>query len=343
MTIIRVITKDSGVGLRKDLGIIKNILSSMPGLTIESVYIDPALSKINEYNNFLQRNKRKLPPAVSRLLSSFELYFSTLRQCSNVDINIFLENIEPQFLAKASFNILIPNQEWTNDGSFNYLPWIDLALCKTEHSQKIFQPLCKDVIYTSFTSEDKKNDELTQDYNLLFHLAGGSLQKGTAKLVDAWSKRPDWPLLKIIQHPKNQMKISYDNISYISGFVDDDALNSIQKSHGCHLCLSEAEGFGHSIVEAMSAEALVMTTNAPPMNEIINESRGLVVDFEHSAPQRLGRKYIVSDCALEAKIDELLGMSTSDKRLKGRNARQWFLENDDFFKNKLIEVIGQLL
>ncbi len=343
MKTVRIITKDSGVGLRKDLTLIKNVLSTIPGLVVESIYINPELSKYSEYDRFLQRNKRKLPSAVSRLLSSVELYLNSVKQYSNADINIFLENIEPPFLTKAHFNILIPNQEWSNDGTFNYLPWIDLVVCKTFHAQTIFNSLARDVIYTSFTSDDKNNPELTQDYDLLFHLAGGSLQKGTTKLIDVWSKHPSWPTLKIIQHPKNQMQVDSENISYYSSFVDDDALNNIQNTHGCHLCLSEAEGFGHSIVEAMSAEALVMTTNAPPMNELINESRGLVVDFEHSSPQRLGIKYIVSNSALETKIDELLGMSTLDKQLKGRYARQWFLENDLFFKRKLIEVISQLL
>ncbi|MES2199112.1 MAG: glycosyltransferase [Chlamydiota bacterium] len=63
-------------------------------------------------------------------------------------------------------------------------------------------------------------------------------------------------------------------------------LRKIQNKTGIHLCPSEVEGFGHCIFEALSTGAVVITTDAPPMNEFIKDPRCLV-PFSHSAPTHL--------------------------------------------------------
>jgi hypothetical protein len=46
---------------------------------------------------------------------------------------------------------------------------------------------------------------------------------------------------------------------------------------GVHLCPSLAEGFGHTINQARSISGLIITTDAPPMNELIDETCGILV------------------------------------------------------------------
>ena len=120
---------------------------------------------------------------------------------------IFFQSIEPSLIKSADVNILIPNQEWVSDETYNFLPWIDLVICKTRYAENIFSPLVKEVSYTSFTSDDIKDKTVLPNYNSFFHLAGGSLQKGTVKLIDVWSNNTDWPTLNVIQNPKNQLNI----------------------------------------------------------------------------------------------------------------------------------------
>ena len=56
----------------------------------------------------------------------------------------------------------------------------------------------------------------------------------------------------------------------------------------------------------MSTKALTLTTNAPPMNELITPERGLLVNYHNTKPQRLGTNYYVDPQNLEEKIEEVL-------------------------------------
>jgi hypothetical protein len=42
-----------------------------------------------------------------------------------------------------------------------------------------------------------------------------------------------------------------------------------QSEHPIHICASEREGFGHYLNEARAAGALIITTDHPPMNELV--------------------------------------------------------------------------
>ncbi|EQD67759.1 glycosyltransferase, partial [mine drainage metagenome] len=56
------------------------------------------------------------------------------------------------------------------------------------------------------------------------------------------------------------------NIEHRIDYLDDAALQRLQNAHWFHLCPSETEGYGHYLVEAMGIGAVVLTTDAAPMN-----------------------------------------------------------------------------
>lgn len=182
-----------------------------------------------------------------------------------------------------------------------------------------------------------------KDYNQFFHLAGsGSLQKGTKTLINVWSRHPEWPNLTIRQKQQS-FHIAAPNINYVTHFLDDKHLRQYQNRLGVHLCPSEAEGFGHYIVEAMSTYGVVITTDAPPMNELITPERGRLANYTHTQSQRLGTNYYVDAEDLEIKIEELLAMDNNQKKELGENARNWYLENDKFFRRRLVEFLRNLV
>jgi hypothetical protein len=59
--------------------------------------------------------------------------------------------------------------------------------------------------------------------------------------------------------------------------VADEKIVEIQNSHLFHLCLSEYEGYGHALHESLGVGAVMITTDASPMNEYLEESRAFLV------------------------------------------------------------------
>jgi glycosyltransferase involved in cell wall biosynthesis len=261
------------------------------------------------------------------------------------DVNIFLEDISPGFFKCARVNTFIPNPEWFRKYQHRYLAGIDVVLCKTRSAQETFRALGSDTQFISFTSEDRLDTtrEIAKPIGFL-HVAGRSWQKGTRPLIDLWLQHPEWPVLTVVQNAKTYGQsgvkaVAAPNIIHVLERLDDTALRAHQNTIGIHLCPSEAEGFGHCIAEAMSCRALVLTTNAPPMNELITADRGILVNYNKTGKQRSGANYYVDPVDLERKIEGIMRMDQASKQLMGQRARDWYVENDRFFRRQLIEAL----
>jgi hypothetical protein len=92
----------------------------------------------------------------------------------------------------------------------------------------------------------------------------------------------------------------------------------------------------------MSCEAVVLTTDGPPMNEIVTPERGVVVPVHHTEPRHLGVKFHVESVALENSIEQLMAMSDSNKEKLGQTARAWFLDNDAAFEARFASTVNEL-
>jgi hypothetical protein len=118
---------------------------------------------------------------------------------------------------------------------------------------------------------------------------------------------------------------------------------ALQNSAHFHLCCSEAEGFGHYIMESMSCRAVTFTTNAPPMNELIQPERGILVDHLPETPvMNLSHRYLFNPESLEEMVEKARKLDAPTIAQIGSNARAFFLENDQFFRKRFLEVIGSL-
>jgi glycosyltransferase involved in cell wall biosynthesis len=265
------------------------------------------------------------------------------------DINVFLEDISPGFFKYARVNTFIPNPEWFKKYQHRYLAGIDVVLCKTRSAQEIFRALGIDTRFISFTSEDRlyTTDDRAKQIGFL-HVAGRSWQKGTKPLIDLWLQHPAWPLLTVVQSAKtySQSRVKHvdaPNIKHVLERLNDAALRELQNTIGIHLCPSEAEGFGHCIAEAMSCGAVALTTNAPPMNELITPKRGILVNYHKTRRQRSGANYYVDPVDLERKIEDIILMDQASKQQLGQRARAWYEENDRAFRTKLVETLEDTL
>lgn len=265
------------------------------------------------------------------------------------DINLFLEDISPAFFRFARVNAFIPNPEWFKRYQRLYLRGIDVVLCKTRGAQEVFDTLGCRTRLIGFTSADRREStgrHIPQPGFL--HIAGRSWQKGTGALIAAWLRHPEWPLLTVVQNAKTYAQarvkaVAASNIRHLLQHLDDAALMALQNTYTLHLCPSEAEGFGHCIAEAMSCSAVTLTTDAPPMNELITPERGILVSYRHMKKQRVGANYYVDPIDLELKIQAMLALDEASKRTLGQRARVWFEANDLAFRTQLVGALEEAL
>ena len=90
-----------------------------------------------------------------------------------------------------------------------------------------------------------------------------------------------------------------------------DAIKVYENMCGIHLCPSETEGFGHYIMEALSAGAVVVTTDAPPMNEFVTDAAAWQAS-NRSEPWGLATNYFVDPAKLEETVNALMQLPVSE-------------------------------
>ena len=156
-------------------------------------------------------------------------------------------------------------------------------------------------------------------------------------------RKPEWPLLTVIQRaPLNLPPTMPANLRLITEYLDDDALRVLQNRHAFHLCPSETEGFGHHLVEGMSVGAITLTTDAPPMNEMVAADCGVLVASGHTGTQRLATTYFVDPISLEAGVERMLALGVEERRTRSEAARAWWEANDHAFRQRLADAVAAL-
>lgn len=255
------------------------------------------------------------------------------------DAALHLERVSPWWHRRARLHFLIPNQERFPERHLPRLRLIDHILCKSQHAAEIFSKVHPSVHVMAFTSEDRLLPGRDPDYGRFFHLAGRSTLKNTSRLLSLWESHPEWPVLTLVQHPSNAPATVPPNVNLVSRYLPDAELRELQNGCGVHLCPSLSEGWGHYIAEAMSCRAVVLTTDAPPMNELIAPDRGILVPYARSEARHLGRNYDVDPAQLESAIASLISRPAAEKKQLGAAARHWFEANERRFHDNLARIL----
>ena len=251
---------------------------------------------------------------------------------SKADINIFIELFDPRFLSTAKKNYIIPNQEWYYDAWRKYIPSFDLILCKTKLAEQRFSMAGGKCMFTSFTSFDHYLP-IIKKKNIL-HTSNNSKTKGTKKIIEIYNRFPDLPEVTIVSR---KIKGYAPGINKIEKFIPDQQFKILQNKHQIHLCPSVSEGFGHYIVEAMSAKCIVITTDGSPMNEIVTNDTGFLIPIDTSIPFRMGDNHYWNEVDLINTLFE--AVRSTELKEKGEAAREWYLKNDQFFKKQIQEIL----
>jgi hypothetical protein len=307
MASINLLACANGVGISRDLSLIKSVLEA------------------NGHEVFCNHTYRYAPRRT-------------------FDLNIWLERFNPITLGCSAKNIIIPNQEWFEPNWIKFLEGFDAVFAKTQFAKDIFEKLGCKTHFISFTSEDRYQPSVKKDYFHWIHVAGKSIQKQTELVVKTWQSNPGFPQLTIVQdHKFWKPRTLCRNINFMIDRVPEDVLLSMQNASAVHVCPSETEGFGHYIMEAMSTKGVVLTTDAAPMNEIANFERGCLVAPSYSEPMNLSTKFLLNQKALEDAVVKLTIMDQGMVSAKGEKARQFFLDNDALFKQLLPKAVLDVL
>lgn len=256
------------------------------------------------------------------------------------DINIFLAQFKSTWFSKARQNWFIPNAECC-DATLEELQKFDLILCKTEECLKIFTPLNKNCYYLGFTSIDRYQPSTSKKFSKLLHVAGKSRMKGTGQILKAWRDEPGLPNLIMTKHsyipPITKVP---RNVKLVVKRVPSPTLLKWQNECGIHLCPSKTEGFGHYIMEAMSTGAVIVTTDAPPMNEFIKDKRCLV-NYSSTGKKKFATIYNVDSYALAKTVRALQQLSNEELQTIGQFNRQEYLRRSVEFKHNLENLINR--
>lgn len=253
-------------------------------------------------------------------------------------INIFIEHVSPQLFAFAKQNWFIPNPEWffVSNADFSN---IDLIVCRTKEVQRIFAKKNKNTYYLGFTTPEAKISGIVKDFTSWVHIAGNSPQKGTSCVVRTWLCNKSFPHTTIVRWtPSLLQAVEVPNLTWISDCLPYEHIRMLQNQSGIHLCLSETEGFGHYLMEAMSCEAVILTTDAPPMNEFITDKRCLI-PYDSTSKQRLATNYYVSDDALQIYVRKILSLSEEELIAIGKKNRANFLRIKRDFRIRLKKLM----
>lgn len=86
-----------------------------------------------------------------------------------------------------------------------------------------------------------------------------------------------------------------------------------------------------------------MTTNAAPMNELIDETCGLLISPVRTEQQNFAALNIIDVPSFEIAIETVLAMPSAKRKELGANARRRYLRDRERFHTELIDQLRRLI
>jgi len=298
---IQLISRDNGLGLSHDMQVLRSALVGISGDTMQVSFTD-----------------WQAKPAPK----------------GSFDINIFLELLNPAHYRSAKRNILVPNPEWFVREWRPHLHGLTQVWAKTRDCERIFQGLHRDVRYTGWTSFDR-NGPTVERKKALLHVAGGSSAKGTGAVMEAMRMLPHHNLTMVTSKPVTSPP---PNVTVL-GRQDAADLVRIMNEHAVHLCPSSYEGFGHYINEARSVGAVIISTAAAPMDELVGGEFGLLAGVTSRGWQNLATHQHVDTEALSRCIASAMASPLRLLQELGTHAREQYLKEREDFERTIIELL----
>lgn len=248
------------------------------------------------------------------------------------DVNVFVEVVSAQHFPLAREQWFIPHPEW--------FFWDQLVarfsrvLTKTRDTQRIFAGLTNGRSqYLGWRSRDLYRPEVSRRRKFL-HLAGKSHLKNTEAVLECWHRFHPRAELVLVSEPYRS-----NGIPDVAHFhrVSDDELARLMNECLFHLMPAAYEGWGHALHEALGVGAVIITTDAPPMNEI---PAAIFVPGCSTRKQNQAMLHSVSPEAVYAAVQAALAMSDEMVERERDRANAAFRRDIQEFNHNLDAIVG---
>lgn len=220
------------------------------------------------------------------------------------EVNVHVDLVSSHNDRRAGVNVNIPNLErkapstrWLEQTAHHAI-WT-----KSRAAHDVLRSIGIAATYTGFFSADIRDRSIKKEPFAL-HLRGGAWQRGTDALFDVYRTRTGLPPLVVVScEPLKNVPPGV--IVYVRTMPEVEIRSLLNRARFC-FWPAEVEGWGHGIVEALLCEAVVITTDADPMNVHVRPEFGELV------PGRVERADLVDLCHVDrAKLGDAIKSVTS--------------------------------
>uniref|UniRef100_A0AAV1TS28 Glycosyltransferase n=1 Tax=Peronospora matthiolae TaxID=2874970 RepID=A0AAV1TS28_9STRA len=277
---------------------------------------------------------------------------------------------------------LMPNIEMYELTAEHY--WaVDVVLCKTAicaryvrmwHQQE-GDPRHTKVLYTRHTTSDiaslartRLGEDSIKPRNWsdvhFVHFIGRSVHKGTGAVLDCWLSRPDFPPLDVYMDERfydEKLKAEYKSktrdsqvVTIHRGRASATEFGKLIVESAFFMCPSKTEGYGHYINQARASGGLIVSTNLPPMNELVTPASGVLIPAKRRAylRQMLGGRFegehglkgvdgfvaAVEGSGVRQAVEAVLAMTPDEREKMGARAKRQYFMDMKFFASKMKEL-----
>lgn len=239
------------------------------------------------------------------------------------DVNIFDEVVVPQAFSAAPVQWVMPHPEWW------FTPWDqyhwDKVLAKTHDCERIFREKVGDQCqYLGWTAKDLRQPGVVKERRFL-HVSGKSHFKNTAAVIQG------------CRHA--QVPLTVIGEGSVRRRVEETELIRLMNSHFCHVMPSMYEGYGHVLHESQSVGQVLITTDAPPMNELTPAFYipSTFKSLHHSAPL-----HKVSALGVSKAVRLVMGLTPEEVQTFADKARAQYESDQRAFAVALDALVGHV-
>lgn len=285
------------------------------GKKYNTTYIDP-----NHFFNWINNNK--LEALLFNEQQDFRIVVETKKKYKNIKLASYID--------------------YYTENTLRFYNIYDFVICNTkrhfeamsDHPQKYYLKWGTDI---NVFKPIKKN---VSNKIIFFHSAGMSLRKGTDILINTFINYKLYEKSKLIIHTqisiKNFTNIKPNELEKFNIFIISKTVHAPGLYHlgNVYVYPTRLEGVGLTIYEALACGLPVLTTNYPPMNEIINSKIGRLVKVKRNYCRSDGYYWPMSLCDEKDLANAMNFYINNCETIKihSKNARKFAEHNLDWEK-----------